>query len=217
MSASERVTALREHPRRAGRYVVELDGQAVGAVSVDRLAELGLRVGGTVDAALRSRLERAAREVACYDRATDALARRARSRSELTRWLRTREFTASEIDPALDKLAALGLLDDRAYARGFARSRLSVGRGYGPRRVAAELARRGVSREIVDEVLAELRDEGPADEQTAIEAVAARKWRTLAALEPQVARRRLIGFLSRRGFSTGAIAAVVRQISRSTE
>ncbi|MBX3173017.1 MAG: regulatory protein RecX [Gemmatimonadaceae bacterium] len=212
MAGIGRVTALREHPRRAGRYVVEVDGEAVGAVSVDRLADLGLRVGSAVDDALRARLEEAARAVACYDRATDGLARRARSRVELSRWLKQREFSAVEIEPTLDKLEALGLLNDREYAHGFARSRLAVGRGQGPRRVAAELARRGVARELVDEVLAELRDEGLADEATSIAAVAQRKWRTLAELEPQVARRRLIGFLSRRGFSTSAIAAELRRL-----
>lgn len=204
-----RITALREHPRRPGRYVVELDGSALGAVSVELIADLQLAVGRVVDAELRARLDAGLRAVACLDRALNALASRSRSRSDLARWLRQREFSTSEIEPTLERLERLGLLDDLAFARGFARSRLGAGRGFGPRRVAAELARRGVARGIVDEVLAELRAEGLADEAAGIEAVARRKWNTMRALDPAVARRRLYAFLARRGFSDGAIRQVL--------
>lgn len=209
-----RLTALREHPRRAGRYVVELDGAVVGPVSVELIADLRLAVGMTVDAPLRGRLEEAVRAITCYDRALDALARRARSRQDLGRWLAQRAFTSAEIEPVLDRLEALGLLDDRAFALGFARSRLGAGRGYGPRRVAAELARKGVSRPLVDEVLAELRREREADggEASGIDQAAQRKMRSLAGLEPEVGRRRLYGFLARRGFDANDILRVLREL-----
>jgi regulatory protein len=84
----------------------------------------------------------------------------------------------------------------------------------GPRRVAAELARRGVARATVDAVMRELEDEGVADEPAAIEAVAARKLRTMQGLEPEVVKRRLYGFLARRGFSGGAIRTVLDQLPR---
>ncbi|MEX2181745.1 MAG: regulatory protein RecX [Gemmatimonadaceae bacterium] len=225
-----RITALREHPRRAGRYVIELDGEPLGAVSADSIAELGLAsapaaglaaglaagqaaglaVGQTVDAALRARLEAAVRRVACYDKALDALARRARSRADLGRWLKQREFSAEEIDPALERLESLGLLNDEEFARGFARTRLAVGRGFGPRRVAAELARRGVARALVDRVLAEHAADEGADELTAIRALVAKRSHSLAGLDPVVARRRLYGYLARRGFSPGLIRQAVK-------
>lgn len=208
------MTALREHPRRAGRYILELDGEPLGAVSVELIADAGLRVGATVDAATRARLAQVARLVACYDKALDALARRARSRVELSRWLREREFTEAEIAPACDKLEALGLLHDEEYARSFARSRLAPGRGMGPRRVAAELARRGVARGTVDAVMRELEDDGTADESASIDTVAARKLRTMQGLEPEVVKRRLYGFLARRGFSGGAIRSVLAKLPR---
>lgn len=212
--APARLTALREHPRRAGRYIVELDGEPLGAVSVELIADLGLRVGVTIDGTTRTRIEQGARAVACYDKALDALARRARSRVELTRWLKQREFTDEQIVPACDKLEALGLLHDEEYARAFARSRLAPGRGMGPRRVAAELARRGVARGAVDAVMRELEEDGTADEPSSIEAVAARKLRTMQGLAPEVVKRRLYGFLARRGFSGGAIRAELDKLPR---
>lgn len=206
-----RITALKAHPRRPGRYVVEVDTQRIGVVSVALIAELGLRVGLELSAEARVRIEEGARRVACFDRATDALARRARSRADLGRWLREREFTAPDIEAALDRLVALGLLDDHAFARGFARTRLSAGRGFGPRRVAAELSRRGVSRRVVDAVLAELAEEaGAPDDRTAARAVAERRVQSLRGLAPEVARRRLVAFLVRRGFGQGTAFEVAR-------
>ena len=71
----------------------------------------------------------------CYNRALDALARRARSRAELRRWLIEREYPAEEVEPVLERLVAGRLLDDLAFARGFAHARLGAGRGFGPARV----------------------------------------------------------------------------------
>jgi regulatory protein len=210
-----RITALREHPRRAGRYVVELDGSPFGALSVERIAEHGLAIGRIVDALLRAKLERAVREVACYDKALDTLARRARSAADLARWLKEKEFTSEEIEPAIERLTSLGLLDDVAYARGFARTRLGAGRGFGPRRVAMELGRKGVAREVVESVLRELaEEEGGGDEREAAEAVAVRRARGMSALEPAVRQRRLYGFLVRRGFAMGLSADIARRLAK---
>jgi regulatory protein len=212
---SARITALREHPRRAGRYVIELDGSPFGALSVERIADHALAVGRLVDPALRTKLERAVREVACYDKALDTLARRARSAADLARWLKEKEFTADEIEPAIARLTSLGLLDDLAYARGFARTRLGAGRGFGPRRVAMELGRKGVARDIVESVLRELADEeGGGDERSAAEAVALRRVRGMSKLEPEVRQRRLYGFLVRRGFAMGLSADIARRLAR---
>ena len=214
-AAPVRITALREHPRRKGRYVVEVDGVAVGAISIELIAELSLAVGRTIDASVRARIAHGARLSACFDKALATLASRARSRADLARWLKEKEFTPAEIEPALDRLTALGLLDDHAFARGFARSRLGAARGFGPRRVAAELGRKGVARTIVDAVLSELAaDEGGGDERSAAAAVAERRVRGMKNLAPEVILRRLYGFLVRRGFAMGIAADLARRLSR---
>jgi regulatory protein len=218
-----RIAELRESPRRPGRYEVKLEpGGEKLPVSVDLIAELKLKVGRELSAAEHARLVAASRIIACYDKSLATLGARARSSADLKRWLKTKEFTDVEIAPALEKLSALGLLDDVAFARSFARSRLAPGRGFGPRRVAAELARKGVSRSITDQVLAELqleRDEAAEEaegrgerSESAVEQAAAKKLRSLAKLEPAVRERRLYGYLARRGFGGAEISAVLRKL-----
>ena len=146
-----------------------------------------------------------------YNRALDALARRGRSESELRRWLKEREFPPDEIDDAVRRLQAAGLLDDAKYALAFARSRI-VGRKLSRRRAQAELTRRGVSREVADAAIAAVLEDEGVDEAAAIEAVAAKKLRGLAKLDAQTQARRLTAFLARRGYDGDAVRAVVRRV-----
>jgi regulatory protein len=218
-----RVESLREHPRTQGRYLVSLSHageQTELTVSLESIAELKLKPGRDLTDADLSHLQASAKATACYDKAIATLSARARSTADLRRYLKTKEFTDTEIAPALEKLQALGLLDDLEYARTFARARLTPSRGFGPRRVAAELARKGVARSVVDRVLAESADErelqrqaAAADGETlrsAVQEAAAKKRRALEGLAPEVQRRRMHGFLARRGFSSAEIAEVLR-------
>lgn len=215
------VTAVRELPRRAGRYVVEIGGVPLSPVAVDAVADFGLRIGRMVDADALARLLVATAATACYDKAIDALARRARSTKDLERWLLQREHPRAAVESAIERLTALGLLDDVAFARAFARSR-SAGKGFGARRVAAELGRKGVARGTADAVIEELavaaEEEDDAGlsrgerERAQVRAIAEKRLRSLASLEPEVARRRLMGWLIRRGHAGAVAAQVAREL-----
>lgn len=151
--------------------------------------------------------------VTAHARALDALARRARSSTELSRWLRDHDYPPDEIDETIARLTAAGLLDDASFARSFVRSRL-VDRKLSRRRVQAELARRGVARALVDAALTEVMADEDVDEEATVRAVAERKYRSLAGLERDVARRRLLGFLSRRGYEGEMVRKVVAEVMR---
>ena len=148
-----------------------------------------------------------------YAKALDALARRARSVEELERWLAERDHAVEHIAATIERLTALGYLDDAEYARQFARSR-AMGRGLSRWRIQAELARRGVARELVDAAIAEVMADEQVDERALVEAAAVKKLRTLAKLEPDVRRRRLYAFLARRGYAPDLVRATVAKLLR---
>ena len=146
-----------------------------------------------------------------YNRALDALSRRARSISELSRWLKQRDYEPDDIAEVIERLTSAGLLDDARYAELFARSRL-LDRKLSGRRVLLELGRRGITREMAaDAVRAVTEDEG-VDEYASAEAVALKKFRTMGSLAPDVARRRLFGFLARRGYDSDVVRRVVAKL-----
>jgi regulatory protein len=141
----------------------------------------------------------------CYAKAVELLARRDHFRAELRAKLVARRFPEGEIESALDRLETQGYVDDRATARQLAVARLN-GEPLGRRRLAAELARRGVSAEVAAQVIDELLP--PDDRTTAREA--ARQW--LERRGGTGAPAALARYLDRRGFSSPAIWAVLEEV-----
>ena len=147
-----------------------------------------------------------------YDLALDLLEARARSVVELRRALIKKGEPAGDVDAAIERLRQAGLLDDANYARQLARFK-AIGAGQSRRRIAQELTRRGVARNVGDEAIAAVFDEEAVDEDANIERVARKKMKTLAKLDGLVQRRRLYAFLARRGYDVDAIGAVVGRLT----
>jgi regulatory protein len=84
------------------------------------------------------------------------------------------------------------------------------------RRIAAELAKRGVERELVDAAISEVMADESIDERAMVETAAKKKFKTLAKLEPDVQRRRLYGFLARKGFAPDLVRDTVAKLTRTT-
>jgi regulatory protein len=89
------------------------------------------------------------------------LARREHSRFELVERLSARGHADEAIDDCLEALAKEGLQSDARFAESFVRSRLF--RGQGPIRIRAELERRGLARERIQDALLEAEQGGEGD------------------------------------------------------
>ena len=136
-------------------------------------------------------------------RALRALTRRDHSTAELARKLRDGGTAPPQVEATIARLREAGYLDDRRFARQWADSAVRSGRGYGPR-LRLELQRRGIADEIIAEVLTEVAAEYGEAEMLA--ALLARKFAGFApATAPDREKRRVMGYLQRRGFSPAAI------------
>lgn len=130
-----------------------------------------------------------------------------RTRKQLADKLRERECDDAVADRVLDRLSAVGLIDDGAFAENLVRAK-QAGRGLSRRALAQELRSKGVDNDVVDETLVSIDDES---ERARAEELAARKMRSMSGLDPQVQSRRLIGMLARKGYPPSVIYAVVRE------
>lgn len=79
------------------------------------------------------------------------LARREHSRRELQTKLWQKKFDSANVEQVLDWVMQQGFQSDERFAKAYTRMR--VGRGFGPARIAAELRERGVEDELVLSVL----------------------------------------------------------------
>ena len=193
--------------RPAGRFAVVVDGRERAVLSLDAIERLGLVVGRSV-AGLEEAIALESARLHSYDRALNMLALRARSSSELARSLVRKGEEKPHVDWAIARLLEQGLLDDAAFARALTRSRV-VGGKRSRRRVEQELARKGVARSVAGEAIDNVFEDEAVDQRAIVEEAARKKLRSLAGLEPAVQRRRLYGFLARRGYDLDDIRAAI--------
>ncbi|MEK6742516.1 MAG: regulatory protein RecX [Nitrospirota bacterium] len=134
---------------------------------------------------------------------------RPRSRKELEDKLQDREFPDPIITAVLEHVTRLGYLDDAKFAAQWAAARVRS-RGFGRRRLEQELRIKGIGRDIIKDTLTTLFEEAPEAETARKEAE--KKLKTLTRFEPEVRRRRLAGFLERKGFSSEIIRTILRTV-----
>ncbi|HET6421517.1 MAG TPA: regulatory protein RecX [Geobacteraceae bacterium] len=142
-----------------------------------------------------------------YILALKALGRRDHSEAELRRKLADRAVPAGIIDDIVVRLKESGYLDDRRFALRWAESAVRNGRGYGFR-LRFELSRRGIADDLASEVSERISAEY--DEAEAIRELVERKFAGFTAGEAdEKLRRRIVGYLQRRGFSLSSIFRVL--------
>jgi regulatory protein len=207
------VTGIDPSPRKPGRFELSIDGSTVATLSIDDIERLGLQTGTPVNDMLGGRIADAAATTHVYDRALLMLAARARSRQELERLLVKKGEDPAAVTRAAERLAEVGFLDDAAFARQFARAK-AVGAKLSRRRIQQELGRRGVGRTMADRAVETVFEEEGIDESESIERVAEKKLRTMGTLDDATRRRRLYGFLARRGYPSDAISKVMKGLEQ---
>jgi regulatory protein len=208
------ITAITASARHAGRFEILVDGNVVATLSLDGIERLGLRIGAPYSESLANRVTIEAAALHTFDRALAMLAARPRAARDLERMLVRKGEPAEHVAPAVQRLIALGILDDAQFARQFIRAKIA-GAGLSRRRLQSELWRRGVARDVIDAALAEVIAEDEVDEDAQIAQVAAKKLRTLRSANPAAARRRLYAFLARRGYEGTAIRRVMDSLLSS--
>jgi regulatory protein len=130
-----------------------------------------------------------------------------RSQIEVRRLLERRGFSRAAAEAAVQRLAGRGWIDDERLASRLSDRRLE--RGYGRRRVVADLVARGVAAETVSRV-----SDALVAQQAEVAALAARRLRRRfpeGRLDERDLRRLGLA-LERRGFEAGAIRAALRAV-----
>ncbi len=143
-----------------------------------------------------------------YAYALRLLASRDYSAAALREKLLKRGFSPSDTDDGIERLLQGRLLDDHRYAARFAEAAVAAGR-YTGLRLRAELRKRGIPADLIEAVLADIRQ---GDSQAeGLNAVISRRFpRLLDGTADLREKRRAAGFLQRRGFSMADIMRAVR-------
>lgn len=133
-----------------------------------------------------------------------ALARRGMSSREMRDYLLGREFESQAVEEEVARLEGVGLLDDDSLAETLVRT-LRDRKGLGRAALTAELRRRHLDPEAIDEALDGAGDD---DLQRATD-LAVKRAPQLRSLDATTAKRRLGAFLMRKGYSGSVVSAAV--------
>lgn len=129
-----------------------------------------------------------------------------RSRGQLATVLRRRDVDADVAAQVLDRLEAVSLVDDTAFAETFVASRRAG--GLSRRALGHELRAKGISGELANDTIAAL---DPADELASAQALVAKRLGSTRRLDVETRTRRLVGMLARKGYPGGLALRVVRE------
>lgn len=135
------------------------------------------------------------------------LTARSRTRAELSARLAKRGYPDEVSTQVLDRLTAVGLVDDTDFAEQWVQSR-RANAGKSKRALAAELHTKGVDNEVITTVLGTI--DAAAERSRAEQLVRARLRReTLVSDDDVRVSRRLVAMLARRGYSQNVACEVV--------
>ena len=188
--------------------VTRIDGTPAGDVVAESLDSRSADEGELADGSRFSRSGKSSAEKA-RDRASkvslDQLARRGMSRWELEQVLTKREIDEDTARRQLDRLEDIGLLDDEALAR-YLVTTLHERKGLSSSAIRQELKRKHIPEYDIDSALHELHDEE--EEARAIE-LALKRVRQLSSHDDETIRRRVHGFLARKGYDGHTINSAI--------
>jgi regulatory protein len=132
---------------------------------------------------------------------------RDRSKQEIRDKLEQKGISACVIEDVVTLLSDYGYLDDQAFAQRWALSLLET-KNWGFSRIGVALRGRGLARELVEETISQLREDY-SEEETAFQIMKRRFSHFDLQEASSKEKRRVIGFLKRRGFSWDTISRVL--------
>ena len=202
MSVITRLATARNRDKKINIY---LDGKYTLSLPADVVIQEGLKTDQELSASRVKSLAAAERQRRCRNAAVLYLSHRPRSEFEVRQRLQRRGFEGDCIENVVTNLKEQGHIDDASFARFWKENR----QDFNPRSrwlTSVELQRKGISRELIDQVVSEVDDNDNAYQ------AALNKARHLSSPDYQLFRRRLGEHLKRRGFNYEVINTTIARV-----
>jgi regulatory protein len=203
------ITDIQVQKKHPSRRSIFLDGRFFCGVSDEVAVKFHLKRGMEID-------DDELKELLCEEELSKAknyvyriLARRMYTRKEIRDKLVERGYMNEVIQDVIATLERYGYLDDRIYAEEWIHSRIRL-KPKGKTALRQELARKGIEKSIIEGALNQAFDESK--EADMVLNLARQKVRSYSGDDPSTARRKLQGFLLRRGFDFETVRDAIKQV-----
>lgn len=194
------ITAI--EPRRKAMSALYIDGEFVMNLDTRTLIENRFDVGREIDDDDLHEIINLSNERRAKEKALWLISYRDHSKKELTDKIK-RTCDEESAEKAVERMEELGLVNDRVFAERYARKLLFT-KHMSKTAASYELARKGIDRELADEILNSI----DVDEREQIREVIEKKYRNIS---DEKIKRRAFSALQRLGYRFDDIRAVLEE------
>lgn len=192
----------------ANRANIYLDGKFAFGIPLEVLLKYHLNVDKEISSEVIEVLKNEDAEEKIYSRAVNFATIRPRSEKEIKDWFKRKKVPDDVVEVVFNRLKNLNLVDDLNFAKWWIDQRKTF-RPKSKRFIQFELRKKGISSEIITELLSEWSSE---DEGNIALSLGAKRHKRLTHLPVDEQRKKLTAFLAARGFSWSEVKKVIDQL-----
>lgn len=204
-----RLQQLKPSQRVQGRWLAQMEDGTLLRISEHEVIQFSLYEGKELEQEIVEQLQQSAHTSKLKEKALQLLAAKPVSRRDLKQKLISWEAGEGEAEEICQRLEELGLLNDREYGAMLVGHYLR--KGYGQGRLKEELYRRGVPRELWDEIL-----EQSEQSDDVLDALIAKKLKGTVLQTPREWKK-VSDALLRRGYSWSEVSQALRRYGAEME
>lgn len=184
-------------------------------VSSQTLLDYSIQKGTELTRDLFFRLSSSEEYQSVKERCYRLLSGRDHGAEELRRKLIQKGFSPSMCDQVVEEFRSKDLLNDRAYASGFAHDKYHL-KQWGPKKITSALYKKGVPKAVITDVISELEASiDPVD--TCIELVLKRRRHFLRESDSFKRKQKIFRYLAGKGYSSDTIKKAMPNIEKQLD
>lgn len=204
-----KITQISENKKNKDRVSIYVEDQFVLACHKELIYKKGLKKDQEIDVELLKEIAKEDDYFKAKDTAFKFLEKNMKTENQLRDKLLEKEFEPVTIDRVVVLLKEYKLLDDHRYTQQFLAEKL---RSRGLKKVTFELHQKGITKEVLQEVL-DTMDTGSIEEESCFK-VAEKKFREIQRKEADryKQKNKLYTFLAGKGYDYETINSVIRRV-----
>jgi regulatory protein len=208
-----KITKIERQKKNPSRFSLSIDDEYAIGIHKEVLLKSGLRSGDSITEKTLDDLKRNEELFHARESALRLLSYRARSKQEIRDRLKKKGISAEIAGAVLHSLESSGLVNDLEFAKAFAHNKL-LKKPMGKKMLRLELRRKGINKEMTEQVLSEAYG-SDSEEEFALELAKKRAKRgqgRIGQVERLKQRKRLSDYLAWRGFGWDTVSRTVAKV-----
>jgi len=193
--------------RNIDRVNIYIDEKFAFGLSIEIAYKYNLEKNMEIDEEYIDNVLKAEEQDRANNYAIKLLSYRWRSEKEIIDKMKEKGYEIDMIDSTIDYLYRQNLLNDKRFAETLARDKINLNK-WGSYRIKQDLYMKGISKDIIDEVLEEYCD----DEYERAMKLAKKKITSYKKDDKNAIYRKLGGFLQRKGYSYDCVSRILKEL-----